>query len=96
MEKIYFYALTGIEPGTDLPTIHNPGESDIKTIISIVLTILGALALLMIVVSGLRYILSAGDPQKAARAKNGIIFALAGLAVAIAAQAIVSFVVTRL
>lgn len=70
-------------------------QGALKTILSIVFGIAGALALLMIVVSGLRYVTSGGDPQKAAKAKEGIIFALVGLAIAISAEAIVSFVVKR-
>lgn len=67
----------------------------IDQIISIFLGLLGALAFLMIVISGLRYILAGGDLQKTAKAKNGIIYALVGLALAIFAQSIVYFVVRR-
>lgn len=74
----------------------NTNTDTIKTVLSIVFVTIGALALLMITVSGLRYILSAGDPQKASKAKNGIIYALVGLAVALAAEAIVTFVAGRL
>jgi len=65
-------------------------------ILGIVFSILGALALLIIVISGLRYILAGGDPQRTAKAKQGIIYALVGLAIAISARAIVAFVVNRL
>lgn len=68
----------------------------ISTALSITFGIAGAFALLMITVSGLRYVLSAGDPQKISRAKDGIIYALVGLTVAIAAEAIVHFVVNGL
>lgn len=85
---------TQIKPG-DLPTA-SAGTSAIQTVLEIVFGIIGALALLMIVVSGLRYITSAGNPEKASKAKNGIIYALVGLAIAIAAESIVSFVVRRL
>jgi hypothetical protein len=83
-----------INPG-NLPT---PGADStaIQTVLSIVFGIIGALALVMIVVSGLRYILSAGDPQKTAQAKNSIIYALVGLTVAITAEGIVHFVLSRL
>jgi hypothetical protein len=67
----------------------------LRTIIQIVFGIIGALALLMIVISGLRYITSAGDPQKASTARNGIIYALVGLIIALTAEALVAFVVKR-
>lgn len=84
-------AYTKISPG-DLPhTV--PGSDTLSTILEVVFGVIGALALLMITVSGLRYITSAGDPQKASNAKNGVIYALVGLAIALTAEAIVAFVV---
>jgi hypothetical protein len=68
----------------------------IQNVLSIAFVIIGALALLMITVSGLRYVLSAGDPQKISQAKNSIIYSLVGLAVAIAAEAIVHFVLGKI
>jgi hypothetical protein len=75
-----------------LPHTHGAGEKDVKKIVAIVFEIVGALALLMIVISGLRYVLSAGDPQRISKAKDGILYALVGLAIALAAEAIVAFV----
>lgn len=87
-------SLSTIKSG-DLPqTKADPGS--IQNILSIVFGIVGALALLIIVVSGLRYITSAGEPQKTAKAKNGIIYALVGLVIAISAEAITAFVVHNL
>jgi hypothetical protein len=71
-------------------------QGSITKVLETVLNIVGGLALLMIVVSGLRYVLSAGDPQKAGKAKDGIIYSLVGLVIAITAQAIVLFVANRL
>jgi Type IV secretion system pilin len=71
-------------------------EDQLKNILSIVFGIVGALALLMLVVSGLRYVISGGDPSRISKAKDGIIYALVGLLIAIAAQAIVAFVVGEL
>jgi len=78
-----------------LPTV-TADNATVSNIMAIAFGIIGALAVLIIVISGLRYILSAGDPQKTATAREGIIYALAGLAVAISAEAIVAFVVRRL
>jgi|SRR5665213_1388027 len=64
----------------------------IPAILGIVFGIAGGLALLMITVSGLRYILAAGEPEKISKAKNGIIYALVGLAIALAAESIVGYV----
>ena len=79
----------------ELPT-SSAGQVAVKTIMSIVFGIIGAFGLLIIVVSGFRYITSNGDAQKVAQAKNGIIYALVGIMIAISAEAIVAFVGNKL
>jgi hypothetical protein len=74
-----------------LPT-SSANSGQLNTILGIAFEILGALALLMIVISGLRYIISAGDAQKTKQAREGIIYALVGLAIAVIAKAIVTFI----
>jgi tellurite resistance protein TehA-like permease len=86
-------SLTAVSPG-GLPQ-SSASSSQIQTVLGIVFGIVGALALLFMVISGVRYMLSAGDPQKAARAREGIIYALVGLALAIFAETIVVFVVGK-
>lgn len=87
------FALTNISPG-GLPQA-SANSAQIQTVLSFVFGIVGALALVMITVSGLRYITSSGDPQSASKAKNGIVYSLIGLAIALTAEAIVAFVVKR-
>ena len=86
-------AATPVTPG-ELPKV-TADESSIKTILSIVFGILGSFALLGVVLSGMKYIVSSGDSQKTSEAKNGIIYSLVGLIVAISAEAMVVFVVKR-
>ncbi len=62
----------------------------------VVIGTLASVALLIIVIAGLRYILSAGDPATMAKAKNAVLYALIGLVVAMAAFSIVTFVVKGL
>jgi hypothetical protein len=92
--SVYLSALEGIHSG-DLPTT-SAGPATLAKVLAIVFGIAGAFAFLMIIVSGLRYILSAGSPDKVSKAKNGIIYALVGLVIAVMAEAIVAFVVKRL
>lgn len=96
MEHLYtiLAVLSDIKPGGLPKPVADEGS--IRSILAIVFGIVGALAVLMITVSGLRYILSAGDPQKISKAKNGLVYSLVGLAVALMAEAIVVFVVERL
>lgn len=72
------------------------GTNEIQLVLQIVFGIVGALALLFITISGLRYIISNGDPQKIKQAKEGIIYALVGLTIALTAEAIVTFLVGHL
>ncbi len=69
--------------------------SELNTILQIVFAVLGSLAALSIVISGISYIVSNGDPQKVNKAKNGILYSLIGLAVAILAEAMVAFVINK-
>jgi tellurite resistance protein TehA-like permease len=86
-------------PGLDLSSLPNPGGIDngniVAVLLSVVFSIVGALALLYLVIGGYNYVTSNGEANKAAKAKNTILYALIGLAVAIAAQSIVSFVTNR-
>ncbi len=94
--QIYILASTAIDPGS-LPQVDTSNNgTTIPDILNVAFGIAGALAFLMIVISGLRYVLAAGDPEKISKAKNGIIYSLVGLLIAISAEAIVSFVVNRL
>ena len=72
------------------------GDTTITNLISAVFAIIGALALLTIVISGFNYIFSQGDPEKVARAKNTIIYAAIGLVVSASAAVIVKFVLGKL
>jgi hypothetical protein len=66
-----------------------------KTIVQILSILAGVAAVIMIIVSGFRYITSGGDPQKVAGAKNALIYALVGLIIAALAQVIVHFVLGK-
>lgn len=68
----------------------------ITKIAKIVVWLVGIISVLMIVIGGFKYATSAGDSNGIQSAKNTILYALVGLGVAIFAQLIVSFVLTRL
>jgi hypothetical protein len=69
--------------------------SRIKTIVNILLYILGAIAVVMIVIGGVRYTTSNGDSSAITSAKNTILYAVIGLIVAILAYSIVNFVLSQ-
>lgn len=68
-------------------------EALIQTIINVLLFIIGAVAVIMIIVGGFRYVTSNGDSSALTGAKNTILYAVIGLIVAIFAYAIVNWVI---
>ena len=60
---------------------------------SVLLFIVGAVAVIMLIIGGLKYIVSGGDASKVQSAKNTILYALVGIIVAILAYAAVNFVI---
>jgi hypothetical protein len=65
-------------------------------IINIFSVLVGAIAVIMIVIGGFRYVISSGNDQAVSGAKNTIIFALVGLVIVALAQFIVHFVIGNL
>jgi hypothetical protein len=79
--------------------IGNPlfGKTGIVTkITQLVALFVGIASVFMIVVGGIRYVFSRGDSGAVNQARNTIVYALAGLVIALAAQAIVAFVLEKL
>jgi hypothetical protein len=64
-----------------------------KTITNTLLFILGAISVIMIIIGGLRYVVSGGDSSAVNSAKNTILYAIVGVIVAILAYAIINFVI---
>lgn len=67
-------------------------EVNFRDIVNVMLYILGAIAVIMIVVGGIRYTTSAGDAGRVKASKDTIMYAIVGLVIAIMAFAIVNFV----
>jgi len=80
--------VTAVDPDTetrDLP-------KTIRNIINAVIFIIGIVAVVMIILGGIQYSTSQGDPGKVKKAKDTIMYGIIGLIVAILAFAIVNFV----
>jgi lysylphosphatidylglycerol synthetase-like protein (DUF2156 family) len=67
-----------------------------ETIINTLLAIFGAIAVLIVVYSGIQMIVSSGNSDKVATARKSIIAAIAGLVVISLSWVIVNFVAKRL
>lgn len=88
---------SGGGPGTDLNLPEVPaGLDQIKIILGVAFGIIGFMALVYVIIGGLNFIYSSGEPQKAAQARQTIIYALIGLAVSLSAEIIVWTLLDRL
>lgn len=63
-----------------------------KEVVKIFSIIVGAVAIIMLIYGGFRYITSGGDSNRVGSAKNTIIYAIIGLVIVALAQIIVHFV----
>jgi hypothetical protein len=72
------------------------GDGALNTGFNILFSVLGAIAFLLLVVAGLRFVMSRGEPSKIADARRQILYAALGLVVIAVAAAIVNFVLNRL
>jgi len=67
-----------------------------NTIVNILLFLIGAISVIMLIIGGIRYTISAGDSGNVTAAKNTIMYAIIGLIVAFLAYAIVNWVLGAL
>jgi cytochrome bd-type quinol oxidase subunit 2 len=70
-------------------------NSILTDVINIFSLVVGIVAVIMIIVGGLKYITSGGDSGNVTGAKNTILYAVVGLVVVALAQVIVRYVLTQ-
>lgn len=68
----------------------------LRSVSNILIFIVGSIAILMVIIGGLRYVLAQGDSNAINSAKNTILFAIIGLVLSVAAYGIVNFVVVQI
>jgi heme/copper-type cytochrome/quinol oxidase subunit 2 len=92
-----FYLLTLFAQRLNYEQLPQRAANDdlVQSILSLVFTVTGAISVMMVVIGGIKYASSQGDPQAVSKAKGTIIYAVVGLIVSIFAVTIVSFVVGR-
>lgn len=71
-------------------------EKFLKDIVNILLFVIGTISVIMIIVGGLRYVLSGGDAGSIKAGKDTVLYAIIGLVVAIMAYAITNFIIGSL
>ena len=71
-------------------------EGIFRKVTNVLLFLIGAVAVIMLIIGGIRYVISGGDQAQVTGAKNTILYAIVGIVVAFLAYAAVSFVTTSL
>ncbi|MBQ3464728.1 hypothetical protein IJH15_00690 [Candidatus Saccharibacteria bacterium] len=67
-----------------------------KQVTNTILYIVGIIAVVMLIIGGIKYVISGGDSKKVTDAKNTVLYAIIGLVIAFLAFAIVNFVISAL
>lgn len=67
-----------------------------QTVTNILLFLVGAISVIMLIIGGIRYVVSGGDQSAVTSAKNTILYAIVGIIVAFLAFAAVKFVTNSL
>ena len=82
----------------DLQTSDSEGAftTILQNIINALLFAAGIITVIMIVVSGIRFVVGRGNPDAVTKARNTLLYSIVGLVVAVSAWAIVNFVFNRL
>ncbi len=68
-------------------------DASIRGVLQIVFALTGVIAIIILILAGLKYNTALGDPQKTNEAKNAIIYSAVGLGVAVGAFSLVSLIV---
>jgi len=79
--------------GTDQATSLFGATGIFTTVSNVMLFIVGAISVIMVIIGGLRYVISGGNSSNVTAAKNTILYAVVGLVVSIMAFAIINFVI---
>ena len=94
---------TNGNPATGAACAQTSGVSGTLSVTSLIQTIsnvlifgVGAISVIVLIIGGLRYVVSGGNAAQVQGAKNTILYAIVGIVVSIAAYALVQFVFQQL
>jgi type IV secretory pathway VirB2 component (pilin) len=79
---------------TTLPEVAANPDS-LQALLNVVFGAITAVAVLIIIIQGIRFVLSYGEPDKTTQARKGVIYAAVGLVIVFMADIIVAFVLKR-
>ena len=67
-------------------------DSIFRKVTNVLLFLVGAISVIMLIIGGIRYVISGGDQAQVTSAKNTILYAIVGIVIAFLAFAAVNFV----
>ena len=79
----------GIDQASDL---FGPSGT-FNTITNVLLFAVGAISVIMLIIGGIRYVVSGGDSTAVQSAKNTILYAVVGIVICLLAYAVIGFVI---
>jgi len=90
--------MQGVEAarGTGMPAVLLGDAGIFTTAVNVLLFVVGVLSVIMIIIGGLRYVISGGNTAAVSAAKNTVLYAIVGVVIAFLAYAIVNFVLDAL
>ena len=88
----FFAGLLGEADALGVPK--NSGV-DITRFVDLALWVAGVVAVIIVIIAGINYSLSSGDPAKTASAKNTILYAVIGLVIIANAIAITGYIIGK-
>jgi len=74
----------------------NPISLRIADVINVLIEFAGAIAVIVIIIAGIRYAIAVGDSNKINSARNSLIYTAVGLVVIVAAKLIIDVVINNL
>ena len=93
MKYMEFFA--GLLGKADALGVPQNNDVDIMKFINLALWVAGIIAVIVVIIAGINYSLSSGDPSKTASAKNAILYSVIGLVIAASAIAITKYIIGK-
>ena len=93
MRYMEFFA--GLLGKADALGVPQNNDVDIMKFVDLALWAAGIIAVIVVIIAGINYSLSSGDPAKTASAKNAILYSVIGLVIIASAIAITGYIIGK-
>ena len=93
MKYMEFFA--GLLGKADALGVPRNNDVDIMKFVNLALWVAGIIAVIVVIIAGINYSLSSGDPSKTASAKNAILYSVIGLVIIASAIAITGYIIGK-